>query len=111
MTDLASILEERFKCKTRAVENPVVTATGATAAIVFNNNPNRLAWIFVNLSANAIYLALANDVSATKGILVAANGGWRAFIYDEDFQMTGWAMWGISPAGASNCYSIEVVVQ
>jgi len=109
--DLASLLLEKFKCKTRAVENPVTTSVGATATLLFNNNPNRLAWNFVNLSANAIYLALANDVSATKGILVASNGGFASMVWDEDFQTTGWAVWGIAPAGASACYSSEVVIQ
>ena len=109
--DLATLLVEKFKCKTRAVENPVATSIGATAALVFNNNPNRLAWILVNLSVNAIYLALSSGVSATGGIYVSPNGGWRSMIWDEDFQMTGWGIWAIAPAGASDIYSVEVVVQ
>ena len=108
---LASLLEEKFKCKTRAVENPVATSVGATAIPVFNNHPNRLAWILVNLSANAIYIALENSVSATRGIYISPGGGWRSMIWDEDFQMTGWAIWAIAPAGASAIYSIEVVEQ
>jgi hypothetical protein len=103
-------LLERFKCLTRAVENPVLTSIGATAAVVLANNPNRLAWVFVNLSVNAIYIALANDVSATKGIYVPPSGT-ASMVWDEDFQMVGWAIWAIAPAGASACYSIEVVTQ
>ena len=109
--DLATLLVEKFKCKTRAVENPVATSIGATAALLFNNNPNRLAWVLVNLSANALYIGLTPQVSATNGIYISPNGGWRSMIWDEDFQMTGWGIWGVAPAGASNCYSIEVVVQ
>lgn len=109
--DLTSFLLERFKCVTRAVENPILTSVGATATIILANNPNRLAWIFINLSANAIYLALENSVSATRGVLVAANGGKASMVWDEDFQTVGWAIWGIAPAGASNCYSFEVVIQ
>ena len=109
--DLAGLLLEQFKVKTRAVENPLLTALGTSALLVFSNNPNRLAWIFINLSANTVYLGLGNDVGTAKGVLIAPNGGSATMIWSEDFQMTGWAIWGIAPAGASNCYSIEVVTQ
>lgn len=106
---LADLLMERFKVKTRAIENPVITSIGATAVLVLNNNPNRLAWVMVNLSVNAIYMALNNGVSATNGIYIPPNGGNVSMIWDEDFQTTAWAIWGIAPAGASAIYSFEVV--
>lgn len=109
--DLASLLLERFKCATRAVENPIATSVGATAAVILSNNPNRLAWVIINLSVNAIYLGLTNGVSATNGIYLGANGGSVTMTWDEDFQLVGWAIWAIAPAGASACYSIEVVTQ
>lgn len=109
--DLATLLLQQFKLKTRSVENPLLTALGAATLRVFSNNPNRLAWLFINLSANIIYLGLANDVSATKGIVVVPNGGVASMVWDEDFNMVGWDIWGIAPAGASNCYSVEVVTQ
>lgn len=111
MLDLAGLLLERFKVKTRAIENPLVTSVGTTATLALANNPNRLAWILVNLSANIIYIALSNLVSPSYGIYLDPNGGVASMVWDEDFQATGWAIWAIAPAGASAVYSMEVVTQ
>lgn len=106
---LADVLKEKFQVRTRAVENPKVTSLGTTASLVFANNPNRLAWVFINLSANVIYLSLTRDVSSTRGIRLAASGGKAGVVWDEDFQMTAWAWWGVASGTASAVYSIEVV--
>jgi hypothetical protein len=107
---LADLLEERFKVRTRAVENPSgIISLGVAAQIIFANNPNRLAWIAVNLSSNVIYLALSNVVSATHGIRLNANGGMASMVWDEDFQMTAWGIWAVASAPASELYTLEVV--
>lgn len=106
---LAELLMERFKVKTRAVENPKITSLGVTAQQVLGNNPDRLAFIVQNLSANVIYLSLKNDVSSSKGIRLAANGGSFSCIWDEDFQMTGWAWWAVATGASSAVYAIEVL--
>ena len=111
---LDTLLMERFKVKTRAVENPQgITSLGTTATILLANNPNRLAWVLVNLSANIIYIGFTNEVSATagseRGIRLNANGGLASMVWDEDFQPTGWAIWGIASGLTSQIYSYEVV--
>jgi len=108
---LHDLLQERFRVKTRAIENPVVSAVGTTATRIFNNNPRRLGWLAVNLSANTIYVALSSDVSPTKGIRLDANGGWASMIWDEDFHATGWAIWAIATGANSSLYTLEVVTQ
>ena len=112
MGKLHDVLDKHFQVKTRAVENPVfgvAGVAGAAALILFQNNPDRLALVFVNLSANPIYLGLSNLVSAANGIYVGPNGGSVTMYWQEDFQMVGWAWWCIAPAGASACYSLEVI--
>lgn len=109
MITLADLLMERFKVRTRAVENPRPTVTGAAAILVLSNNPNRLGIAMINLGANPIYVGLEGDTSATKGIRLDANGGSVSMIWDEDFQTVGWAWWAISPDGASRLYVLEVV--
>ena len=107
---LADLLRERFKVRTRAVENPSgIISLGVAAQIILANNPNRLAWIVVNLSGNVIYLALSNQVAATHGIRLNANGGTASMVWDEDFQMTAWGIWGVASAPASELYTLEVV--
>ena len=111
---LDTLLMERFKVKTRAVENPQgVTSLGATAQIILANNPNRLAWVIVNLSGNVIYIGFTRTVNAgagtEQGIRLDANGGSAMMVWDEDFHPTAWAIWGIASGAASQLYSYEVV--
>jgi len=109
--NLQELIDKKFGIKTRAVENPKLTSLGTTAQVVLDNNPNRLAWIIVNLSTAEVYLALRHDVSPTKGVRLDASGGSASMVWDEDFQATGWAIWGVATAANSPIYSLEVVIQ
>jgi len=107
---LADLLLERFKVKTRAVENPeAITSASATAQKILGNNPNRLAFLIMNLGAEVCYVGLTDGVSSSKGVRLDANGGSYGCIWDEDFQMTAWAWWIISASGTPAVYSLEVV--
>lgn len=106
---LASLLLERFKVRTRAVQNPKITSVGTTALEVLANNPNRLGFTIINLSTNVMYAGLSNDVSSTKGIRLAASGGSLTMVWDEDFQMVGWAWWVVASGATSAIYAIEVL--
>ena len=110
---LAELLMERFKVKTRGVKNPGnVTSIGVTPQVFLPNNPNRLAFILLNLSANVIYIGLDNEVNAgvgtEEGIRLDANGGSWSAIWDEDFQMTAWAWWAVATGAASRIFVLEV---
>jgi len=106
---LKELLDQQFKVKTDSIANPVTNSVGAAATRVLGNNPNRLAWVFINLSANTIYLEFSRDVGAARGILVSPNGGSAMMVWNEDFELTGYEVWGLAPAGASTCYVLEVV--
>ena len=107
---LADLLMERFKVKTRAVENPeAITSASTTAQKILSNNPNRLAFIIMNLGSTACFVGLTRDVSTTKGIRLDATGGHSSCVWDEDFQMTGWAWWIIAASGTPEVYSLAVV--
>jgi len=108
---LADLLMERFKVRTRAVENPKsVTAASTTAQEILGNNPNRLAFTITNLGATVCYIGLTNTVAAaTRGIRLDANGGSVSFVWDEDFQAVAWAWWIIAAAGTPAVYAFEVV--
>ncbi len=106
---LKDLLMERFKVRTRAVENPKITSLGTTAKQVLGNNPNRLGFLIINLSTNVIYLSLRSEVSSSYGIRLDANGGSFAAIWDEMFDPTAWAWWGVADGAASAIYSLEIV--
>ncbi len=106
---LASLLLERFKVRTRAVENPVITSVGTTATLVLANNPNRLGFIVINLSTDVMYIGLTHEVSSSKGIRLDASGGFWAGIWDELFDPVAWAWWLISTGEDSAVFALEIV--
>jgi hypothetical protein len=106
---LSELVYEKFGIRTRAKVNPVTASLGITAALALKSNPNRLAWLLINLSANVVYIGFSRDVSSTKGIRLNANGGQASMIWDEDFDITGWEIYGVA-AGANSaifCYEVE----
>ena len=109
MGRLSDYIEQRLGTRTKSFENRLVSSIGTTAARVFPGDPDRLAWIFVNLSANAIYLVPGNDPSSTKGIYVAPNGGSVAMSADEDYELVGREFYGVAAGAGSNVYTLEVV--
>lgn len=111
---LADLLMERFKVKTRGVRDPLgVSPIGVAPLVVLNNNPNRLAFIVMNLSANIVYMDLEQVVNATPGVEVGLridpNGGFIRMMWDEDFQMTAWAWWIVSAVANTRLAILEVV--
>jgi hypothetical protein len=101
------LIENEYGVRTTEVENPLITASGAAATRVFSNNPRRLGIVLINLSANVVYLGLGADVAAAKGIYLAANGGNVSMNIQDDFTLPTREWWVISPAGASNIYSLS----
>jgi len=111
---LADLLERRFGVKTRGVRDPLgVSPIGVAPLVVLRNNPNRLGFVIMNLSAATVYLDLEQDVNAGAGTEVGLrldpNGGFVTLIWDEDFQMVAWAWWAVSTAALTRLAILEVV--
>lgn len=107
---VSDLLAKKYGVKVNCIENPEITASGAAAAVLVKNNPRRLGLVLINLGANTVYLGLARDVSAAKGIAVAPNGGPVSMDMEADFILPTREWWVISPAGASNLYSLSVEI-
>jgi len=104
---LAKILRDRWGVRTMASHKTV--SLGTSPAEVVPNNPDRLALLIINLSTNSVYLALDASVSSSKGMLLCSSGGSGSFSLEEDFQLVGWAIWGVATGAASPLYVIEVL--
>jgi hypothetical protein len=96
-----------FGFKTRAIVNPLVASVGTTAVKVLNNNPDRIGWLIVNLSANTIYIAYGPDVSSTKGISIALNGGTASSVVSEDGEAVTYEVWAVAAGADSAIYVVE----
>lgn len=55
--------------------NPVTATVGTAATLMLREDAKRYSWGFVNLSATPMFLFFDGEVSTTRGIFVAANGG------------------------------------
>ena len=106
----ADIIARRFGVSTWARQNPQTAQVGTSVVKVLDNNPSRLAWTMVNLSANSVYLALDRSAGPTHGILLTPNGGSASMILDEDYESTCWEIFSVSDAPASDIFVIEVMI-
>lgn len=99
---------DRFKGPTFSVVNPVTATVATSATRVFRNNPERVLALMVNQGNVDGYVGFDTEVSATKGILISANGGYLILSADEDGELVAQEIYAISPGGAATWYFVEV---
>ncbi|MDD5360452.1 MAG: hypothetical protein PHI02_09325 [Sulfurovaceae bacterium] len=104
---LQKVLEDLYGVKSfYHLSDPAFTA-GVAVSLCVKNNPNRLSFVVVNLSGNALYISPRNDVSAAQGIYVAPNGGSVQIIWDRDFELVSQAWYMIAAGAASSVFILE----
>lgn len=105
---LQDLLLGQFKVKTRQNINPEVSVLTGGVDRILGNNPNRLAWVIVNLGLNVAYLGFDQDVSATRGIVLTGGGGFVSMLWSEEFETVGYEIY-CQGTLADNLYVIEIV--
>jgi hypothetical protein len=108
---LSDLLRERFKIKTRPLVNPLVAAVGLAAIPIAQNNPDRVGFVMINLSANIVYISPLDTVLATAGIRLDANGGQVSMVWDEDFELVSQPWYGIATGAGSAVFILEIIGQ
>lgn len=108
---LHQMVEALFGVKTYPRENPETNSVGTDAVRILQENPRRLSFQVVNLSANSLYIAPTNQVSSTRGIFLAANGGIVSLIWDRDFELCSHEWYAVASGAASDIYVLENVAQ
>ncbi len=103
------LVRERFGTSGFPVVNPTVSTVATTPGQLARQNPNRLGMLAINLSLNTIYLGVWADVSSSKGIRLAASGGFYKTVWYEDFEMPGWEWFAIADTGVSNILIVEIL--
>jgi len=106
---LSELIEAELGIRTRPVANPLISTVDATPLRLFTNNPNRVALLVVNLSANDLYLLWRESVSSTNGMLLTPNGGVLNAIYKEWMHLVGYEWWCVGSAGSTDLFSMELV--
>jgi len=104
---IREIIRERFKGPTKPVPRDVTVQT--TVTDIMPNSPDRFGWQIVNLSANRGYIGFDREVSATHGTPIEASGGIISATWEEDGEMTTYAVFGINVVAAGSWYVLEQV--
>lgn len=105
---LKDLLQKQFGVKTRTIINPLVTTLTGGIDRILSNNPNRLAWIIINLGGNSAYGSWLRNPSSTKGFVLSALGGFASMRWDVDFELVGQEVF-INGTLADTIYVVEVV--
>jgi len=108
---LRELVRKELGVDTYVKINPNLTSVSATAQKMLNNNPDRVAFVAINLGSNPIMIAPDESVSSTYGIRLDANGGSLSMYYKEDFELVGFEYWAITTTGTSTLYTIEVIAR
>ena len=114
---LHEMLEALFGIKSYPRENSLLfnpatglDQVGVAAARILTNNPQRVSFLVINLSANVVYVGLTNQVAATHGVRLAPNGGLMSAIWDRDFEEVSHEWWAVATAAASDIYVLRNLI-
>ncbi len=106
---LRELISREFGVKTTYRKNPLVSQCAVARTKLLSNNPNRVAFVMVNLGANDVYIGFDVETSNTSGILLASAGGGISLNYRYEFDLVASEVHGVATAGASNMYILEIV--
>tara|TARA_Y100000310_G_scaffold107683_1_gene106085 strand:- start:18 stop:356 length:339 start_codon:yes stop_codon:yes gene_type:complete len=106
---LPQLINEEFGTPTRLDQDPEITSVGTSTLRLLRQDPNRLAFIFVNLSSNVVFLGPFSDVSSSKGFRAGPSGGSVSLHYKEDFHLVG-QEWFVVADGASSALMTAAIV-
>jgi len=101
--------EQKLGFHTAPRENPVTDTVGTTATKILNNNPDRIFSLIVNLSANRGWIGFSSQVTSTRGIPIAGNGGFVSLNVEEDGELVIYEVWAINENAAGTYYIVEVM--
>lgn len=111
MVSLHQLIDQRFGLRTRGVPNPDNVQQSTTVGLILRNNSSRLAATIVNLGTNPVFMVPDTSPSTTRGIRIGPSGGAITLLWDEDFNLVGMEWNGVTDAGTSDLFVLEVHVE
>lgn len=111
MVSLHKLIDQRFGLRTRGVPNPDNVQQSTTVGLILRNNSSRLAATIINLGTNPVFMTPDSAPSTSRGIRIGPNGGAVTLLWDEDFNVTGMEWFGVTDAGTSDLFVLEIHVE
>lgn len=85
-----------------------VESVGTSAAEVLRNDPDRVFALLVNLSTNTMYVGFDQGVGASRGVILASNGGSYQVDVEEDMTLPTRSMFALATGAASSLYVLTL---
>jgi len=106
MGALADYVKKKYGVHTRSFPDPEAVSCLTTVTVLLRNTPDRLGYTIVNLGTTAMYVAWDRGVLATHGIYVAPSGGSFSLGAEEDGELVGYELFGISITSANDIFTM-----
>jgi hypothetical protein len=103
------VLGKKWPFPTRLVVPSVGTTVGTTSTACLLPNPNRVAWIIINLSVNRGFFYFTPQVATSLGIPIEADGDTWSADLDEDGELVIYPVFGINQVASGVWLPIEIV--
>jgi len=111
ITGVPDLLLRELEAETAVQVNPVTDTVTTTATQILKNDPKRLFWMLINLGTEVIYVGWDRLVSSTRGVPVAANGGFIQLYWKEDAMLVYHDAYAIAAAGSPRIYLVSLVTR
>jgi hypothetical protein len=93
----------------RFTSREAVVSIAVTAAVIMNNNPERIGWVLVNTGNIQITIRLDREITAGQGIIAAQQGDTIASTFIEDGQLPTREWSAIASAAGGEIYLLEFI--
>lgn len=103
------LFEKEYGVLTGKIENPLTDTVGTSATQLLLPDAGRLNYTLVNLGATAVLFCFTPDPSVTKGVYVAASGGYVTLDWKDDGLLTTYPIWAIS-TGATKVFLVGLKI-
>lgn len=105
-----NLLDQLFQIAVETRDGGIDVTASTTVEQFLRANPSRVAFTFVNLGINPVFIWSDEQVSASRGLRAGPNGGSITVIYDQDFARVGYAWFMVATGGASNVAIMEELI-
>lgn len=106
--NIVELVEREFGVKVAFVDSLANREVGVNAQVILAQNPRRLAFVIVNLSANNVFVAPRPDVGSDRGIFLSPSGGQLVVNWREDLILPAVEWSGIASGANSDIYVLEI---
>ena len=108
---IQDLLNEDIGANAAPTEDALLSTISTSSQALLAPNPNRLAFIFVNLSGVDMYLRPHGAVAASNGIIISPLGGSLTVRWRDDFMLPSEDWYALAASGTQNFYHVSLILQ